>query len=225
MEILSKKEWMQICSNQEEVHILGSTRLKKASDGKNPDQSLIIDGVAYRKAKKTVFTKTAGYIDLGDGNYVRVLKKNPWAVILPLAIVLILVFLLLSGLSTDGTLPKLPLDLEDTRDISDEPAQYGYDYVDVPGFKEQLTISDEVPGIALKNPDSNSWYLYYAVFADGKAVCSTKLIAPGQQYDFNAKGVLSTGWHTLTIAVYTATEQGQTTGNPLSTQTVQVQVI
>lgn len=148
--------------------------------------------------------------------------RSPWVWIMVLALILVLIIFLLSVLSPEG---MLPLPLENTEDISKEPAQFCYDYVEVPGFKTKLTVTDDVPGIALKNPGSNSWYLYYRVLSEGTAVCTTRLIAPGQQYDFHVKGSLPSGSYTLTIEIYTATEQGVSNGWPISTQTIEVEVM
>lgn len=224
-EILSKKEFKEICQGKD-VHIIGCTNLK--SGDKHKENGLYIGGEYYRKVKKTKFNRIAGYIDVGEkqdsgDDYVRYVKFNPLFVIIPLILaVLIALILYINAGNKIRPIGEI-LDLENTHAISDT-ATNSMDYISIPGFSSDINVSDSIPGIALKNPDVNQWYIYYEVREGKDILCKTKLIAPGQQKDFNAFEKLKSGDHTVTILAYAASEKGYTTGEPIATQTVKVHV-
>lgn len=219
--ILSKKEFQDICKSRSNVRITASTNLKEP---RQKDDVIEISGKKYRRIEKKSYHRTKGYIDIGDDKYVRVLKFNIFAVILP--ILILLLFLLFADLMRNDRLPQVGdlIGFEDTDDISDDPATNFVSYVDVPGFKEEISLSEGIPNLALRNPQKNEWNLYYTISESGKQIYETKMITPGKQHDCDLYHILDGGVHTITIATYTATEDGHSTGQPVATQTIRVNI-
>lgn len=219
--ILSKKEFQNICKGQKDIRIVASTDLKEAKEGAD---AVVIRGCSYRTVNKKMIHRVKGYVMLDNGDYVRVLKKNPLVVIIPL--IIILLFLLIT-MKLDDHVPapiKEAIGLEDTEDISDEKATNFVSYVNVPGFKEEISLDQNTPNIALRNPDDNEWNLYYELVEENNKIYQTKMITPGKQHNCNLKGVLNNGWHTITILTYTATADGFSTGAPVASQTIRVHI-
>lgn len=224
-DILSKKEWKEICQskNGQDIRIIGTTNLKKGD--KDKDNGLYINGGYYKKVHKTKLHRIVGYVDAGgSGDYVRFVKLNPFILLFWFFILAIICFML--WMHSENKIKPISeiLELEKTRAIA-ETASNSIDYVSVPGFSDKIDISDEVSYVALKNPEANQYYLYYEITENGKSVCKTKLIEPGQQYDFNAAGKMKKGNHTVQIATYAATWEGYTTGEPVATQTVTINIL
>ena len=220
--ILSKKEFRNICKGQKDIRIVASTDLKEAKEGSD---AVVIRGCSYRTVNCKVIHRVKGYVMLDNGNYVRVLKNNPIVIIIPL--IMILLFILLT-MKLDDHVPapiKEIIGLEDTEDISDEKATNSLSYVNVPGFKEEITLDQNTPNIALRNPDDNGWNLYFELVEENNTIYKTKMITPGKQHNCNLKDVLSNGWHTITIITYTATADGISTGDPVASQTIRVHIV
>lgn len=222
--ILSKKEWKDICECRkgQNVRIIHTTCLKKGNIKKK--NGFYIDGTYYKEVNKTKFHRVAGYIDAGEsGDYIRYVKFNPiWLLLLFIIAAIIALIVYINSGTKIMPIGKI-LKMENTHDIS-STATNSMDYVSVPGFSDTIKLSKAVQNIALKNPDVNMWYIYYEVKEDGKTLCKTKLIAPGQQKDYNAYKDLDNGDHSIEILTYAASEKGYTTGEPIATQPVKIHV-
>ena len=219
--ILSKKEFRDICKSQPDVTITATTDLKEA---KEKEASVSIRGVNYRVIRHKRLHTTKGYVMLDDGSYARVEKFNLLAVILPLLLILVL---LLFATPLGDKAPKPLQDLiglEDTADISDDPATSSLTFVDVPGFHDEIELDQNTPNLALRNPDGNGWNLYYVLTENDATIYETKMITPGKQHNCNLKSVLANGWHTVSILTYTATKEGLSTGTPVASQTIRVHI-
>lgn len=188
------------------VNVVGTVKInqKRYKDTAN-DNSTVPDinkklgkgiiGVCYFSSKKSINAKmfdlynskpkcycTIGYASVGNGEFVQLIKFNPFWIVL-LALIVLLIICGLRGCNN----PENPFDVVNGNEITTEAPTYDdfmannhYLYV----WKTKSVTQDK-PTVALINHPDNDVYLCYDIYKDDEKLDSTGAFAPNSQIDYD----------------------------------------
>lgn len=195
--------------------------IKKISDTDDPYYGKMYD------VKETDNKYTVGYAYIGDNKFLQVASFNPFWLLLPLLLALIVIVAL--NLPKDSPLLNI-IPGTKTEDNDQPVAVEQLPNCDYLLFPETITLTKDNPSIRLCNLESNKdlWYISYQVYIDDeplmdinnpKQIYNTGAIKPGFQVDgtkdknLNLYDRLDAGTYKLTAKAtqykYEANDKGQ----------------
>lgn len=188
---LSKKEFKKLKKENENVKVIGSTKLKEVSqeDMNEVDTYLFHNGneVEYFQITKPKKGWKRGYICVGDDKYISY-NRFGLGVLIPffggLCGILLVCYIL--GSNHDGVIELedfVPIDL--SGDVSQVEIKT-YDFQTQGSYQ----ISSENTRIKVWNPETNTRIFQYDVYIDGELVGQTKGISPGNMMEVECNSFL-----------------------------------
>lgn len=169
--------------------------------------------------------KCVGYAWVGQKQYVRLVKRNPLVIIIPIFLIIALMLGLTMCKNPDteepwiDTIGDLITDIGGSSDNDEEMT-----YSDIWTWVKPGEVSAENKTIPLRNEASNEVWMCYDIYKDGELLHSTGAFLPGYQVDCDFYTLLNgeKGTHELTLFIKLYDLE---TKEAYSTSTMDVEII
>lgn len=177
---LSKKEFKELQKENEDIKVVGTTKLRTVSPEKMNEVDTYLsyvdekEGQVYFKVTEPKKCWKRGYISVGDNKYLSYSRFGLPFLFILLGILLVLLLLcFIFGNNNNGKLELddfKPIDL--SQDVSDAEIKT-YDFQMFGSY----VVSEENPRIKVWNPETNIRTFKYDVYVDEELISTTKGIS------------------------------------------------
>lgn len=188
------------------VNVVGFVKIKQKryTDTANDNSTVLemnekaskgIKGICYFSTKSSINAAmfdiyenkpknhyTIGYASVGNGEYIQLVKFNPFCIFLSVIIVLLIICGLLCCYNQEN-----PFDIVNGNEITTEAPTYD-DYLANNHYLyiwRTKTVTSDKPTVALANHPDNDVYLCYDIYKNDEKLDSTGAFAPNSQIDYN----------------------------------------